>query len=421
MVSRVSMVAVAAVTVFTFAGTARAGDPYLFLPAAVERALSQAPQMRAAGAEVDARAGALKQAGAWPNPALELRGDDGLGQEDDQGGSDLREVAITQPVPLTRLRHQRREAQAQLQAAEAARHYERLRLESVVAHAYHELQFASAWLEMAADRLRVTEELFARDRSDRVVRYLSPFEATRARAALESARQEYANARDQYNEALTGLRLLLVLSPEDSLQLPEIQPPPAPPALADLVRRLDAHPAIEAAARDIEATRAAVDVARARRFADPQLKLYRERDFINGARRDVTGVAVGVELPLWTRNAGAIAMAWADADRSQAQLEARRRELQTQLHESRLHLGNLIEQAEGYRRGVLMESNQALTLARRGFRAGEVNLLAVIDASDAYFEAYERYVVLLRDAWREMTNLRLAAGLSVLDSPEAAL
>ena len=57
---------------------------------------------------------------------------------------------------------------------------------------------------LAADRLRVTEELFARDRSDRVVRYLSPFEATRARAALESARQEHANARDQYNEALTG-------------------------------------------------------------------------------------------------------------------------------------------------------------------------------------------------------------------------
>jgi outer membrane protein TolC len=42
--------------------------------------------------------------------------------------------------------------------------------------------------------------------------------------------------------------------------------------------------------------------------------------------------------------------------------------------------------------------------------------LALVDASNTYFDAQARYLELLRDAWIEAAELRLAAGVSLLDS-----
>lgn len=59
------------------------------LDAAVRQALTAAPETRAATAEVAAREGALKQAGAWPNPSVDLRAEQKPGIEDGRGGADL--------------------------------------------------------------------------------------------------------------------------------------------------------------------------------------------------------------------------------------------------------------------------------------------------------------------------------------------
>jgi outer membrane protein TolC len=53
--------------------------PVWTLDAAVRQALSVAPEIREAAAEIAAREGTLKQAGAWPNPSIDLRADQKLG------------------------------------------------------------------------------------------------------------------------------------------------------------------------------------------------------------------------------------------------------------------------------------------------------------------------------------------------------
>ena len=76
------------------------------LESSIERALAVAPELRAAEAEAAARAGELTQAGAWPNPTINLRADEKLGLEDGRGGYNVNQVSITQPLPLRRLAHQ---------------------------------------------------------------------------------------------------------------------------------------------------------------------------------------------------------------------------------------------------------------------------------------------------------------------------
>ena len=89
------------------------------LESSVERATGVAPEMRAAEAEVGARAGERVQAGAWPNPTVEVRADEKLGLDDGRGGYSLNQISITQPIPLRRLVHQRRAAEAGLNSARA--------------------------------------------------------------------------------------------------------------------------------------------------------------------------------------------------------------------------------------------------------------------------------------------------------------
>jgi len=93
-----------------------------------------------------------------------------------------------------------------------------------------------------------------------------------------------------------------------------------------------------------------------------------------------------------------------------------RRDLSNRVRQSHLHLGHLIEQAEHYRTHLLQPARHVLDLTRKGYTAGEQNGLALVDASNTYFDAQARYLELLRDAWVEAAELRLAAGVSLLDS-----
>lgn len=107
-------------------GAIRADETAWSLEAAVRRALAAAPEIEAAAADVAARAGELTQAQAWPNPRAEARVGDRLSREKSESGYDMTEYGLVQPLPFGRRGPQRRQAQAQLAAAEANRRHAQL-------------------------------------------------------------------------------------------------------------------------------------------------------------------------------------------------------------------------------------------------------------------------------------------------------
>lgn len=387
-----------------------AGEPPVWtLERSIERALASAPELRAAAAEVAAREGDRRQAGAWPNPSIELRADEKLGIEDGSGGTALRYAALSQPLPLARLARERRVAEARLAEALDAVGYRRLALEQQVAVTYHRLQLASAHLALARERQAVLDATAGGP--DRIVRYLSPAERTRLAILREQAVQAIASAEGELSEETAHLRALLALPPDAEPQPDTLTPVAVPPPLEVLLGRLESHPALTAAGHDQAAARAGVAAARARRYGDPVLALFRERDRLGGEERDYGGVALGIQVPLWNRNGGAVARAAAEVEIATARRAALRRDLESQLRKSHLHLHHLIEQAEGHRRGVLEPSERLYALTRRSFAAGEVNVLALVDAHDGHFAARARYLELVAGQWLEAAALRLAAGL----------
>ncbi len=382
----------------------------------VQRVVQVAPEVRAADAEVAAREGELGQAGAWPNPSVDVRADDRLGQEDGRGGTDFTQLAISQPLPLRRLARQRAAAEASLKGAHEERRYQRLLLEREAARAFHALQLAEARAALARSRVDLAEgygRSAAGKTRDPLVRYLSPLERMRLDVLREEAGQTVMAAEKDYQKALAEFRSLLALPVDVTVQTAPLDLAAAPPALAELERRLDAQPFVMAARQEVEAARAGVGVAESQRFADPALNLFRERDVLNGARRDVSGIGVSIQIPLWNQNRGPVDKAKAEALRAQTQLDIRQRDAMVRLHQSYTDLALLIEQAERTRARLLDPARQVFEITRRGFSAGEVNILALVDANNTHFDAQARYLDLLKETQVAAADLRLAAGLSV--------
>ena len=193
------------------------------LAASVMRALEVAPELRAAEAEIAARSSDLSQAGAWPNPTIELRADEkkAIETQNRRGGLRLNQVTITQPIPLRRLDPQRRAAALILQNAQAEQGYQNLQIETLTAQAYHALQRATERQRLAQERLAFAEKMQRSGKpkkGDPLVRYLSPLERARLDVLRETAYQEVAEAEGKWSEAAAQLRALLALAPGEHLE-----------------------------------------------------------------------------------------------------------------------------------------------------------------------------------------------------------
>jgi len=385
------------------------------LESAIRRAMEIAPEMRAADAEVTAREAELTQAGNWPNPTIDLRADDRLGQEDGRGGTDFTQFALSQPLPLRRVSRERAVAEARLAGAGEGRRLRRLELERLAAQVFHELQRAQAKLELARARLKETESYpGAGGARDRLVRYLAPLERARLAILREEANQAVAAAEREREQALIAFRARLALPADATAEATPLAESPAPSDIVALERSLENHPLLAAVRKEQEAAEANIVAAQSQRFADPALNLFRERDVLAGGRRDVTGVGLSIQVPLWNTSPGVVDKAKAEALRARTELDIARRDALTRLRRSHAELTRARVQAERVRTNLLEPAQRLDELARRSFAAGEANVLSLIDAANSYFDAQARYVELLVQAQGAAADLRFAAGQSLI-------
>src|SRR6056297_195629 len=132
------------------------------LDRSAERALAVAPELDAARAERDRRAGLADEAGRWSNPTLELGFSDEIGVQDGSGDWSVKEYAIRQSLPIDgRVGHRADAADRRTEAAEAQQLERALTLEHRAALAFHRLQWAQARVRQVKDQQEWTRR-FAR-------------------------------------------------------------------------------------------------------------------------------------------------------------------------------------------------------------------------------------------------------------------
>ncbi len=402
------------------AGSANAQMPQSWtLESSAQRVLQVAPEHGVVEAEVNARQGGLQQAGLWPNPTIEIGASNAMGKDDGKGGTDLNQFSITQPLPINgRLGLKRKQAQASLKQAQADVGQQALLLEYEAAAVFHRLQFSQAQLQLAEQRLESADGFQHIGQRREQAGDLSRLARLRLDLVREAAKQDIASAEGEFSESLSDFKTLLNIT-DGTPRLGALDHFPALPPLADLEEGLDTHPALVAAQQGVEAARHGVAMARADRFADPEIWIAHERDVLGDRRQNTIAFGVAVTVPLWDRGGGNIDAAQANRQKAQFEVNALQRQLGNQLRLNHLHLAHLIEQGEEFRSRVLEPSEEIFQLSRKGFAAGQVEILNLVDAVDTYFNARVRYLELLKEAWLEAAALRRNAGLSLTNKGTA--
>ena len=393
------------------------------LAALEQRALQNNPTLTQARAAVDAARGRAKQAGLLPNPTIGYSGDEVSRGPVIRGGE--HGFFAEQTIPLGgKLGLSRAVFEREATEAEQIAESQRLRVINTVRTVFYETLAAQYRVDvrdrlarLAAEAVGISQQLFNTGAADRPDVLESEMEAQRERAALNAARNNLFRA---------SRRLAAVVGD------PELQPgaldgtieAQAPELDRDgvLTSVLEQSPELKTARAAVERTQAAL--TRARREPVPDLvirggpRYNRERLEANG--RPVgweSAFDVGLTIPLFNRNQGAIAASTADLSRSQREVGRLELSLRSRVADVFDTYLTALRTSEIYRDEIVPRAAQAYQLYLDRYRAMAVAYPQVLVAQRILFEANERFVDAAEQAWRAAVQLQGFMLVGGLDAP----
>ncbi len=383
--------------------------PELTLAAAIAQARETSPLRGAAERLAEGSAEAARLAGRLPNPQIDVRVENLSRQTLPH---DIFAV-VSQPLELGGKRGLRRDlataeqnlAGANLQTVEwqitlrtAQLYVQALRSRGV----FETLTAHRDGLATLIDimRRRVAEGYAAE--SD-----LLKFETESARMDIDIAR-----ARLDLERSLGALTFVIgAAAPIDSAQLVEPQAMAAPELAVDAVASAIArHPEVNSAALRLVRAQQMAAFERARRLPDLLLSAGYKRT--SGFDTAVAGVVVAI--PLFDRNASAVAKATGEQRAAEAEREAVARRLASEAATLIATAQALSQRAARSGRELLEPADAVRNAARAAFREGTADVLRLIDAERVYGDVRRAAIELRLEALTATLEARLAVGLEML-------
>ncbi|PQJ26922.1 hypothetical protein BSZ35_18530 [Salinibacter sp. 10B] len=359
-------------------------------------------------AQSEARAfqGEARQVQAYPNPTLQATHEP-LWQGDMRQSETY--LNLSQKLEWSGRSARTASAKQAARAARARTAVDSARLALQVTEAY--VQAATA--ETRRRRLEQVTRVFRQADSNMAERRSegdASGYATR-RIRLERARyeQRLAAARLEAQSARRQLALLILPGGAASVTaepLPDATPPPISrdEALRTALRTRSELRHWQSAVAAQEAARRA---ARREAWPDPSVTAGYKRQS-NGAEGAFFGI--GISLPFFDRNRGAAEAESARLQAAETQQVLARREIRTEVRRAYAAYTSSRRQSQLLRDELLRGSDDLLRIARTSYDEGEMSLVELLDAADAYRDARLRTVALRSDLWTRYFRLLRAMG-----------
>lgn len=424
----------AAVALITFvsAGAASAQQPDptaappLTLAQLEDMALADNPTLRQAEAGVDAARGRARQAGLWPNPVIGYFGEEMAGGQTTRWGE--HGAFAEQPILLGgKLRLSRTVFEREVEQAEAVRDMQRLRIVSSVRALFYgvltgerRVAVLERLTQVVTEAGEVSRQLFNVGAADRPDVLASDIEARRAALQLTAAKNELHAARIRLAALVGDLGVAgRALAGSIDEAIPELE------REATISALIEQSPELRASSASVERARAAVERARRGTYPDLFVRggLAYNRELLEigrGGRSVPVGwegqAEIGISIPLFNRNQGAIAAA--RADQTRAQQERRRLDLELQARAAAAFDEYLtaLRTAEAYRDEIVPMAEDAYRLYLARYREMAAAYPQVLIAQRMLFEMTGGYFDSLEKAWRSALRLQ---GLLVGEGLEA--
>lgn len=391
-------------------------------------ALEKNPTLAQANAAVTAAAGRARQAGLYPNPILGATGDEIAGGPIIRGG-ELGGFFEQRIVTAGKLGLSRRVAEQEQRETEAAAAAQKQRVLNEVRLLFYQalgeqrlLEVRGQLAKLAAEAVRVSRELANVGQADKPDLLSAEIEAQRLELGLVTAR----NARERTWRQLAAAvnNPMLKAQPLEG----NLEDPPKLDFEQALGKVYAESPDLRAAAAEVSRAEFAVRRARVERIPDVVVRggVRYNRELLEigpvGERRPVGREGffdIGIELPLFNRNQGAVAAARAELERAQLEPERARLALRARLAEAYREYRDGAAAAERYRDQMIPKAKQAYEMYLGAFRRMAAAYPQALIAQRNLFQLQEEYVSALVSVWQrsvEIEGLLLDGGEPVVSS-----
>ena len=389
---RLRFAAVSAAAIVGALASARgaAADPAPPFKDLLAQAQVHAPRLAEAVAGVRQAEGLARQAGARPNPTVDLTVENFSGGGVYRGANNAETTfQLSQPLEVGGKRGARVAAgRAGLDAARARLAQAQADFAFALADAYAQAEAAERRVALAEEAVTLSDEARRASRAlvdagkEAELRALQAQAAlTAARASVEAARAERAGAFARMT-ALAGSTTPFTALSDSLLTSPKVS------ARSGDIDALST-PAVLAAEADREAAARRVRIERVRAVPDVTVSA--------GVRRfsgdDSTALVAGVSLPIpvFDQNRGAIAAAQAELQAAEARLNAARLDAEADLRAARFQLGAAQSRALAAGEGETSAA-EAYRLTRIAYESGKAPLVELINARRSLAEAREQTI-----------------------------
>ena len=353
-------------------------------------------------------AGLARQANAFPNPTAAV-----THEPLSQDGQSYTETYLTlsQRFELPGERSARAAAANRvLGAAEARVRADSARLGFAVKHAFVEAA-------MAEERLAITERVtgvFRLGAQSAAVREaegdISLYDLRRLLVERTRYENRLAQALLSVSAARRSLALLILfeaefaeVAPRDPLDVS----PPEPTLDRVLEGAASRRQEVVAARSEVEAAQAGVRLARAERIPDVTAT--------GGSKRQSDGfrgffLGVSIPLALFDRSGGAVEATEAQVRSAEERLALTSRQVESDLRRTIETYRSLRGRAEFLGEGLLDDDPDLLQIAQVAYDAGEMDLVQLLDAAEALWDARTARARLKADLWTAYYDLERAVG-----------
>lgn len=387
----------------------------LTIDEAVATSLRNNKDLRAAYFEIEKARGRLLQAGLWPNPELEIAGNTDRPFNNEK--EHIYTAEFMQAFPLAgRLRLAKNVARVDVaRALVEIRNRERL-LIGEVQRAFIEVLAAGDRIAFRQSQIGSGNELVDLAGKRLAAGQGSSVEANTAQIEIARLRQEIALVEVDRKTAELLLRQRLGLTPEASLSVEgtlggvtqKLAAAPVP-AAATTIR-----PDVQELALAGDRARADAILARAEAWENLRVGLGFENEAATDDpagldRANFVGLRVSIPLPLWNRNQGRVAEQLATASQADAQIEALKLTIRSEVETARERARLLNEVLGSYDKQVLPLLQQSIETLRSGYAAGQTNLADVIQNRVQQFSLQASQVEARRNYALALVDLQTAS------------
>lgn len=378
---------------------------------AIAIALSLNPDLRALRAGKGVGEAQLTAAGLFPDPEIDARWLD-------RSDGTVLEGTLLQALPLWGERGLRKQ-KAKLRLEEI--HFEvgsaEWRLAQETRAAFTDLMAAQEAVRLAASNLAIRERMHDLVKTRQELGTASPLEVNLSTLDVADLRRAARAAEFEQDAARRALNRLLGVGPRVAytIQVPgdpwALRPDPLPAIErlegAAVSRRLD----VSAALRGYE--QAEKDLQLATRGQYPRLRIgpsYGKEESESGV-----GIGASVEIPLWNRNRGEIAEKLAQRSKLFDEFRARVAALRSEIAEAVAQVDRQTDLVRIFETDVRPRLEQSITLTEEAFKAGKLDLAALLVLQDRVFETRQRDLE-TRSAYRKAwIGLESAVGAALAE------